>query len=207
MMVRPFWKSLQQYAFAAGMVLVACFGWQFVVSLSSVIFLGGDESLSSARLNLQGILATSNTRGEWRIKRAAVWKVRKLLTNAFSLHEFEPRQQESSSFGSAKYGSSFLSKQRIQHEGDQTMLNFVLHGHQEEQVGGFLWTWKRIVSREMFNVEGIWFPTRFLVFQAAQVLIAIFLTFMGFRLVDLAVQKAAEEQKAVNPDWPLWAQK
>jgi hypothetical protein len=39
---------------------------------------------------------------------------------------------------------------------DNTMLNFVLHGERREAVASVLWTWKMLLTRRLFNSEGVW---------------------------------------------------
>ena len=88
---------------------------------------------------------------------------------------------------------------------DQTMLNFVLRGKQTEVAGGLLWTWKRLWSGNLFDTEGIWFPTRLLVYQAGQVAAGIAIVFIGFVATELAASEARGFQADLDLTLPDWA--
>ena len=166
--------------------------------------------LITARYGSNSFVVTpSNLQGEARLKRAATKKLNKMITNAHSLHDgLEAtkdcgvstralRSVEQATSGSV--GSLSAA--------DKTLLNFVLKGQTVEQVGGFQWTWKMIFSGALFDTEGIWLPTRLLVFQGGQVL--------GFGVVSMVIwigsrgvaDLAAEAQKTLPDDLPSWARK
>ena len=85
------------------------------------------------------------------------------------------------------------------------MLNFHLRGSRYEDVGGIAWTFKKLLSGSLFAEEGIWIPTRVVVFQAAQVVVASFLSFASFLLVRLSAEAAAEAQESLDKDTlPEW---
>jgi hypothetical protein len=87
---------------------------------------------------------------------------------------------------------------------DQAMLNYVLHGQKYETTGGLIWTWRQIFSRQLFDTEGIWFPSRVVVFQGAQLLIAIVLAiFLGW-VTMFAADQAEKAEDSLAPDLPSW---
>jgi len=84
------------------------------------------------------------------------------------------------------------------------MLNYVLRGEQLENAGGIFWTWKHVLSRELFDTEGIWLPTRLIVFQGAQVGVGAVLVFIFFQVTYWAAEQAVEWQNNLDPDLPDW---
>jgi ascorbate-specific PTS system EIIC-type component UlaA len=85
------------------------------------------------------------------------------------------------------------------------MLNFVLRGKQTETAGGILWTWQRLWSGNLFDTEGIWLPTRLLVFQATQVAAGIVIIYMVFFVTQWAAKEARTFQAELDPTLPDWA--
>lgn len=90
---------------------------------------------------------------------------------------------------------------------DQTMLNFVLRGAQHEYVGGLLWTFRILFTGKLFDTEGIWLPTRLIVFQVAQVLTGIVLIGFFFNVTSYAVIKAETAQQNLDPNLPSWVKR
>ena len=166
-------------------------------------------------------MTTSNTNGEWKSKRVSLFhtgcdfeifdytsifetigidqagtrKINRLLLNAQSIHSDDTLRPVSTS------STERTNKTAV----DQTMLNFVLRGKQTEVAGGFLWTWKRLWSGNLFDTEGLWFPTRFLVFQAGQVAAGIAIIFILFSATEVAASEARRFQAELDPSLPDWA--
>lgn len=90
---------------------------------------------------------------------------------------------------------------------DPTMLNFALRGKQLEAAGGIMWTWRRLWSGNLFDTEGIWLPTRLLVFQAAQIAAGIVIIFVAFTITEWAGNEARTFQADLDPSLPDWAKK
>jgi len=140
----PYWDLGKASTLAVAFVLLAAFLYFFVLSL----FPG---KLYDYPRVLQKILVTSNTNGEFRLKKAATRKINLMLMNAKSLQVAESRKQEASL--SCSRLSSVRSSNRT--DADKTMLNFVLHGLEGPNwEGGFLWTWKLLLNQDFFEVEG-----------------------------------------------------
>lgn len=84
------------------------------------------------------------------------------------------------------------------------MLQFTLRGRQFEDAGGIVWTWKLLWSGKLFDTEGIWLPTRLLVFQAAQFASAIVLIFIVFNFTKWMTDLAGEFHDDLDPTLPDW---
>ncbi|GAX19612.1 hypothetical protein FisN_19Hh192 [Fistulifera solaris] len=145
----------------------------------------------------QSLFIPSNTVGEFRIKKAATRKVNTMLMNACVLHDSsEPMKQSlSDSRSTLRNGSS----------SDETMLNFVFRGNGSERAGGFLWTWELFQTGALFEKEGIWLPTRMIVFQTAQVGFTIILSLILFSITGIASILAGEAQESLTEELPSWA--
>jgi hypothetical protein len=55
----------------------------------------------------------------------------------------------------------------------RTQRNFVLRGEKKVEVGGLFWTFKKVVSGSLASKEGIQYPGRIWVGQAAQIVVTI----------------------------------
>jgi hypothetical protein len=183
-----FWNPLQNLTFIVGMVLAGIFLWHLVLVLSN-----GDGTRCGGWFS--SWVVTSNTRGEYRLKQAASRKLNTMLMNAHSLHQ--PGT-------SRRISAKPRARMSVSAATDQTMLNFVLRGQREENAGGFLWTFRLVFSGELFDTEGIWLPTRLLVFQGAQVVIAAFLSFGFIYITKESIKSAEEAQADLDDDLPGW---
>lgn len=96
----------------------------------------------SSKCNWHGkLLVTSVARGGGRSKRAATRKINKLLKNASSMHSEMDSSNDSSNVSAV-------------------MINYVMSGETFENCGGLAWTWKQIITRDLFEQEGIWIMSR-----------------------------------------------
>jgi hypothetical protein len=89
---------------------------------------------------------------------------------------------------------------------DKTMLNFVLNGESQEKVCTFAWTWKRLLSRRLFDTEGIWIMTRLVTAQVAMLLLMLVITFGAIRTIIYIADEAdrATEELNQRSDLPQW---
>ena len=147
-------------------VICLCFG----LTLGAMYIVAfGLFSSDTLRTRVKSILpnemfASHAARGHTSMKRAANFKLTKMLINAFVLHD-----PNASKYFKKKKDSvdSSMSKD------DTAMKNFVLYGDQNELSGGILWTWRRLLSRRLFDEEGVWISSRLIIIQFGQVIIAV----------------------------------
>mmetsp|Transcript_177 Transcript_177/g.328 ORF Transcript_177/g.328 Transcript_177/m.328 type:complete len:1179 (+) Transcript_177:143-3679(+) len=114
-----------------------------------------DEFIGSNKF-LSRILAGSNARDEMKFKSAAVFKVNRMLENAYSLHH------PTHSRGEVNEGTNELA-----------LLNFTKVSDKTEVVGGFKWAWKSFLNGDLKRKEGIWLQTRLIAGLMAQLLFSI----------------------------------
>ena len=109
---------------------------------------------------------TSEVVGSARLKRAGTRKVNGILINARAMHRTTTALEK----------SDHPSKSFLKSESDGVFQNYTLRGERFEETGSFFWVWSKIISGELFDAEGIWLPARLIIFQFAQVGVAM-LTF------------------------------
>ena len=145
------------------------------------------------------IAVTSHDRGTARVKQAATRKLNQMLKNANSLHE----PIDASTDRATLAIPSSLNKNVRE---DPTFQNFVLYGEHTVPAGSLRWTWQRIRSGRLFDTEGIWLPTRILVFQAGQAIFGIFIAYGSFVTVGYVAERAqvAHDSLPVDDIIPQW---
>ena len=104
---------------------------------------------------------TDNTRLEAEVKRAASFKLNRLVRNACDVHKVAERDGGIVQGLETRYGVA--------------MLAFAKVSDQKEEVDGFRQTWRRIWSRSLFNEEGIWLTTHVLSGNLAQFTVCVLL--------------------------------
>jgi len=102
-----------------------------------------------------------NTRLEAEVKRAASFKLNRLVRNAYDVHKVAEQDGGIAQGLETRYGIA--------------MLAFAKVSDQKEELDGFKQTWSRIWSRALFNDEGIWLTTHVLSGNLAQVIVCVLL--------------------------------
>jgi hypothetical protein len=127
---------------------------------------------------VKNLVTPSGFKAEAAQKKAASFKVSKMIDNALALHSNGP------SFSSLKKSSSELSKSRGSLCSSlQAIARFQLQESETETAGGVFWAWKKIFNGSIFAEEGIWFHSRLLACNLALLLVAsitIFLAYVGY---------------------------
>ena len=135
---------------------------------------------------MRNYLSVSAVRGVAREKKAATRKINAMLENS---HALNPKGQIGHSGRAAK---------------DETMMNFVLRGESFEEIGGLLWTWKRLFSRKLFDEDGVWIMSRLIIIQVVQFFLILFYAYTGVVLVQEIAARAQNFQDELEPGYPDW---
>lgn len=138
--------------------------------------------------------ASHAIRGHTSMKRAAHFKLTKLLIRAYVLHD----PNASKYFKKKKDSVAYVAKD------DAAMKNFVLYGDQNEFSGGILWTFKRLLTRGLFDEEGVWISSRLVFIQCGQIILSfVFIAVLNLQtpLLEEAVEEAKNELPGGLPSW------
>jgi hypothetical protein len=97
-------------------------------------------------------------------KRAASFKVTKMLLNALSLHRSteHPTVTSGTSESKAAYHAELYA---------HAISNYHAQESKTEKVGGVFWAWRRILDGRIFSEEGIWLHSRLVVGNFLQLLV------------------------------------
>lgn len=133
-------------------------------------------------------------RGHTSMKRAAHFKLTKLLIRAYMLHD----PNASKYFKTKKDSVASISKD------DPAMKNFVLYGDQNEFSGGVMWTFKRLLSRNIFDEEGVWVSSRLVFIQCGQISLSIVFVGALFKQTPVFEDYVQEAKDALPDGLPSW---
>jgi hypothetical protein len=176
-----------------------------------VISLGLQQNIFSPDGGFISILwTTSDQIGSTRLKHAATRKINLVLNNARRMHgvieeeEEEEEKDDKEDDATTTEEDVGISKMLFDSQADPTFQNFLVHGEGLESKGSMFWTWKRLVSFELVDHDGIWIPARTWIFQFGQVVIALFVAFALFNFVAVTIVRADEANAALDPNLPQW---
>ena len=153
-------------------------------------------------------------------KQAAAYKVNRMIDNALELLDDElftttnrkkmtagsinkatSSSHNSSSTASMNHSTSDSNSRRDDMTPSQTSRErFTYLPKEKEQVGGIIWTWKKIFDGSLFAEEGVWFHGRLLACNFAQLTVIGFVIFVAFVLfknendIFYSDQELAEKQ-------------
>lgn len=130
---------------------------------------------------------SSDARGEFHAKKAATRKVNNMLKNATKLHTSDNGRNLA-----PPRGSRDTSLQPGEQSG--------------ESVAGFLWTWKMILTRKLFNTEGVWISSRTVIVQYAMLFVIVMLIIGSLSFIDHLAEKADQATRELTEyaDIPQW---
>lgn len=141
---------------------------------------------------------TSHAVGTARCKRAATRKINSLLANARSMHG-ATEALTAAAARPTQVNVSFPSS-----ASDTVLQNYILRGDGIERIGSLFWVWENIRNGSLFDAEGIWLPARLVIFQFAQIAVAILSLFLLYFIVDEAARAADEATATLENDLPAW---
>jgi hypothetical protein len=193
-------EIVQDENFDAGQYLILSLGLGLALNYFAHLLVALSKQLGWIRgeEGIGRIAVTSHDRGTARVKQAATRKLNQMLKNANLLH--------APIHASADRATLAIPSSLKNVHDDPTFQNFVLYGENKVPAGSFRWTWQRIISGRLFDTEGIWLPTRLLVFQAGQALFGLFIGYGAFATVGYVATIAQDAQDSLPEDdlIPQW---
>jgi hypothetical protein len=179
----------------AGSALTVIYFYYFVVVRTKK---ADDDSLQEGR-TLAKLAQSSDERGSAILKRAGTRKVNKMLLNARRMH------------GDIDGGSSNLErslttskKLDLTAKADPVFQTYVLYGEEKVPCGSWVWVYSRLFSKELFEVEGIWFPNRLWTFQVMQCVVLGLIIILIPIFITTAAKNADEANAELPEGLPSW---
>jgi hypothetical protein len=183
--------------FALGITVASIYFVLFVIAIGRQKKLFGNNEIISL------LWLTSDELGSTRAKHAATRKIYVILTNARSMHGVVKGKENKDEAEEGKR-NGLLSKKLRDSQTDPSFQNFLIFGEKLVPAGSITWTWQRLLTGEIFDHEGIWFPARLWVFQFGQVVVGFFVCAAMFSLIpeaQAAADKASQELPEGLPQW------
>jgi hypothetical protein len=184
------WHFLLTITYALGFVLSAIYSIHFLLAVIQSYDGGWRKEW------MENLFVTSDVNGTSRLKKAATRRIHCMLHNAMQMHQIVAPEKKS---------MSVTQQLRLSRAAaDPVFLNFLVNGEKEEAAGSFWWTWQQIRTGSLFDTEGVWLPTRLLVFQAGQIVCAVLLGYLALVSVERIADSADEAQASLGEDVPDW---
>ena len=186
-------KGSQIFTFSMGTAVFAIYLVQFLLA---IIKKNKDRLHSLYQFfEKRSMYQTAHDRGTIRSKQAGTRKLNKFLENAYKLHIPKTNVEVESE-----------NSLRTETESEATFRNFVLYGETHEECASLIWTWRNLLSGRLFDTEGVWIPTRVMIFQAAQVAFGLFVCTVFFVAIEGLAQVADDAVESLPddeaiPDW------
>lgn len=170
-------EHLGNLVFAGGVIL-------FVMQIKNLLALLLPQEMQANNKIVSRILSGSGQQDEFTMKQAAIFKMNRMICNAYSLHqeseETLKKKELVASLRDSEEGEEKSSSQQI------ALANFTKMSEETEEVGGFVWAYKGIITGTLQESEGIWLHSRLLAGNMAQFLfVFIVLGYSVYFLVDL----------------------
>lgn len=146
------------FTFVAAMVVVAL----QIVHVAMVII---RPTLTTRQLKKSRYWTFGNSTYEYKIKQSALFKLDKMLSNAHDVHRDVIRSKRS------KAGTA-VSDNTLSNYG-LALAEFSKRDGIFKYIGGIGWTWRRILSGDLFSQDGIWISSRMVTGTFALILLII----------------------------------
>lgn len=161
-----------------------------------------DHDFSNRPQLLSKLAQSSDEQGTAVVKRAGTRKVNKMLLNARRMHRATRTIGSKTNIGKSLTASKKVDLARM--PTDQVFQTFVLDGEHHVPCCSWGWVFSRLLSRELFEVEGIWLPSRLWVFQVMQCLLLAVLFVLARIFIDAAVANANDSNDELPEGLPNW---
>jgi hypothetical protein len=159
---------------------------------------------------LNQLAQSSDEKGTAVVKRAGTRKVNKMLLNARRMHRASATSTAAPTTIGTTYnhvGKSLTASKKIdlvKLPTDQVFQTYVMDGETHVPCGSWPWVFRRLVSRELFEVEGIWLPSRLWIFQIMQCAVFALLFILGRLLIQYAIESANDATDQLQEGLPGW---
>lgn len=110
------------------------------------------------------------------VKKAGAYKLNVLMGNAAKLMQ----GQRTSSVFKTYFGHGLSA--------------FAVNGVSTESTGGVMWLWRRVRDNSIFEKEGIWYSTRLVASNFAQLCVSMFILLLGISVIRQVKENYGKEQ-------------
>ncbi|KAG7345144.1 hypothetical protein IV203_032675 [Nitzschia inconspicua] len=143
---------------------------------------------------------SSDEHGTAILKRACTTKLAKMIQSASDMH---------------KYVTSFDVSERLdlstsrkvddrKRYSDSVFQTYVLHGEGREACASWSWVFRKLLSRGLFEEEGIWIPSRIWVFQSIQIVFLVLYIILVNIFIETAMANANDVAAELPDNLPQW---
>jgi hypothetical protein len=142
---------------------------------------------------------SSDERGMAMAKKACDHKILMMMNSARDMHRdvAQPDTSQSTDLSRSK-------KFDLKTSTDPVFQTYVLHGEGREPCGSLLWVVRNLLSKQLFEKEGVWLPARLWVIQSIQIVVLALYIILSQVAIEKAVLNAGEAASELPDGLPSW---
>lgn len=142
---------------------------------------------------------SSDERGTSMSKRACTRKIAKMLLSAREMHT-EPAQPD------RVLGKDLTTSKKLdlKTKSDPVFQTYVLQGEGREPCASWSWVLQNLLSKQLFEEEGVWLPSRVWVFQCIQIVVLVLYIILANLTISTLIVNADESTTELPDGLPSW---
>jgi len=146
---------------------------------------------------IASLTRSADERGTTIQKRACTRKISKLLLNSRRMHGGIKEETDVANLTASK-------KLKLQSNVHPALQSYLLQSNETEFCASWSWVLRRFLSRELFQNEGIWIPSRLWSIQVMQIIVLVFFCRALQYVIETAMKKAEEANAELPEGLPQW---
>lgn len=159
------------------------------------------SAISIRRAHEKVSLKSSDERGTSMLKRACTKKLGNMIQSAREMH-IDVAQVDDNQVKDLR--SSQKVDLKLKTPSDEVFQAYVLHGEGREPCASWSWVLKKLLSKELFQEEGIWLPSRIWIFQAIQIVVLSLYIILVNLFIENAIQRVGDARDELPDGLPSW---
>lgn len=159
------------------------------------------SAISIRRAHAKTSLKSSDERGTSMLKRACSRKLGNMIQLAREMHR-DVFQVDDNQIKDLR--SSQKVDLKLKTPSDEVFQAYVLHGEGRERCASWSWVLKKLLSKELFQEEGIWLPSRIWIFQAIQIVVLSLYIILINIFIENAIKRVSDARAELPEGLPSW---
>jgi len=143
------------------------------------------------------MILSSNVRSEAKIKRAAAFKLNRMVKNAMDVHSL------TDTFGDSRCGTNSTTSAANGSEFGKALLHFAKLSDKTVSDGGWGWAWRSIWNGQIYDNEGIWLSTRIIAGNLSKLIICLIFPIFGYIFLNGDLYQTYVQQLDKSEQWRM----
>mmetsp|Transcript_22716 Transcript_22716/g.46637 ORF Transcript_22716/g.46637 Transcript_22716/m.46637 type:complete len:656 (+) Transcript_22716:299-2266(+) len=143
------------------------------------------------------MILSSNVRSEAKIKRAAAFKLNRMVKNAMDVHSL------TDTLGDSRCGTNSTTSAANGSEFGKALLHFAKLSDKTVSDGGWGWAWRSIWNGQIYDNEGIWLSTRIIAGNLSKLIICLIFPIFGYIFLNGDLYQTYVQQLDKSEQWRM----